>query len=462
MQAEARQWHGVISEAGGLIVALLLPLWFNPWQQPAFEPAKILLFRSIVAIMATAALTSWMIERRSRYPNGTMVAPRFARWRARNPLFWPALAFVAAHLLATVVAVKPTLSLWGRPDNPQGLLTTLCTVAFFLLLTAGLGTQAQFERMVTALILGSVPVVVYGLSQFVGLDPLPWITDSVSPVLSTMGRSNFLGAYLAMVIPFTLLRIADERAGRRRARYGIVLALQVLCLWLTLARAAWLGFLAGALLFLGLLAQRRRSRTLWGLAVVVMIFGVSLYAAMNVTALPRWGRPTTETHSGSGMLFADLRAASVNARLTIWMTTLGLVRERWLLGYGPEQFPAVFAAHYPPELTRFEGPQVVVDDPHNLFLDQLMAAGVVGLAALLGVLIGFYRVALAAWRRCRDWHGENALAALMAAATAFVVQAQFNPDVIVLSALFWLVLALGVAWYARLGALNPKEVMLSR
>jgi O-antigen ligase len=461
MQPDARQWHSVISEAGGLSVALLLPLWFHPWQQPAFEPAKVLLFRSIVAIMATAALTAWMIERRSRYPNGTMVASRFARWRARNPLFWPALAFVAAHLLATLVAVKPMLSLWGPPDNPQGLVTTLCTVAFFLLLAAGLRTQAQFERMVTALVLGSVPVVVYGLSQFASLDPLPWITDSVSPVLSTMGRSNFLGAYLAMVIPFTLLRIADERTDRRQARYGLVLALQVLCLWLTLARAAWLAFLAGALLFLGLLAQRRHSRTLASLVIVVALLGLALYAAMNVTALPRWGRPTIETHSGSGMPFADLRAASVNARLTIWKTTLGLVRERWLLGYGPEQFPAVFAAHYPPELTRFEGPQVMVDDPHNLFLDQLMAAGVVGLAALFGVLSGFYRMAVAAWRRCRDRYDENALAALMAAATAFLVQAQFNPDVIVLSVLFWLMLALGVAWHARLSASNPKEVMLS-
>jgi O-antigen ligase len=336
------------------------------------------------------------------------------------------------------------LSLWGGRDNPQGTITVLCTVIFSLLIADGLRTHAQFNRMVSALILGSVPVAVYGLSQFFGLDPLPWITDSVSPVLSTLGRSNFLGAYLAMVVPFTLLRIADGDAGRSQARYAFVLALQIGCLWLTLARAAWVGLLGGTLSFLGLLAQRRRSRALWGSAVIVLFLGVWSYTAMNVTALPRWDQPTIGAQPEQGVPFADLRIASVNARLTIWKTTVGLIRDRWLLGYGPEQFTTIFAAHYPPELARFEGPQVVVDDPHNLFLDQTMAAGVIGLAALLGVLVASYRLMLVALFRCIDWNGESALAAILGSVTAFIIQAQFNPDVIVLSAFFWLILALGV------------------
>jgi hypothetical protein len=42
-----------------------------------------------------------------------------------------------------------------------------------------------------------------------------WITDSVSPALSTVGQSNFLGAYLAIVAPFILFAmLAAEERGR--------------------------------------------------------------------------------------------------------------------------------------------------------------------------------------------------------------------------------------------------------
>lgn len=445
MSATVGEWWRSIVEAGGLAVAVALPLCFNPWATPPFEPAKVALFRGVTAAMAAATAIAWF-----RKPDlsdrlaGRRIWADLQRWRVDNPMALPALAYVAACVLATATSIAPQMSLWGPGDNPQGTITMLCAVVFFLLIADGLQTRTQFDRMVTAMILGSVPVAVYGLGQFFGLDPLPWITDSVSPVLSTLGRSNFLGAYLAMVVPFTLLRIADGSEDISRIRYALVLALQIGCLWLTLARAAWFGFLGGALLFLGLLALRRRSRALWGIAVIVLFLGIWSYTAMNVTALPRWGQPAIGAQSEQGMSFADLRVASVNARLTIWKTTLELVRGRWLLGYGPEQFTAVFMAHYPSELARFEGPQVVVNDPHNLFLDQLVAAGVIGLAALFSVLIAFYRLALTTLHRCTDRRSESALAAILGSVTAFVIQAQFNPDVIVLSALFWLILALGV------------------
>jgi hypothetical protein len=51
---------------------------------------------------------------------------------------------------------------------------------------------------------GSAPVVAHGLVQAAGLDPLDWHTDAASPVLSTLGRANFLGSYLVLVLPLTL------------------------------------------------------------------------------------------------------------------------------------------------------------------------------------------------------------------------------------------------------------------
>lgn len=459
MRVQARRWRVDIGETGGLVLALVLPLWFNPWQQPPFEPAKVLLFQGVVVLMATAALTERLMVATCRPSNrtaGIRLLPRRSEV-GRATALW-ALLFAGAHLVATALSPEPWLSLWGPAHNPHGAFTTVCGVAFFLLLTDALRRGGRLDRLVTAMLLGSVPVAVYGLVQYFGQDPLPWITDAVSPVLSTMGRSNFLGAYLAMVVPFTLLRLADRDDLVNRLRYGVILALQVACIWLTLARAAWLALIAGCVCFLGLLAWRRHSRSLALLAVAVLVVGLGWYGVMDTVSLPRpEHRLGVAEPNPAAVPFADLRAASVDARLVIWRTTLALIGRRWLTGYGPERFATVFADHYPAELARYQGRQTLVDDPHNLFLDQLMAAGAPALVAFLGVVGSFGGLVVTAFRRAREGEAQAALAAVLAGVAAFLVQAQFNPDVVVLWAFFWLALAWGVALCHRL-ALPPDNV----
>jgi putative inorganic carbon (HCO3(-)) transporter len=437
-----------IVEIGGLAVVLFLPLCFNPFATTPFEPAKVALFRGITVGMVMALTASSLLNHRNR-----SLSARFRCWigplglSANNPLALFVLIYAAAYTLATVTSIDSRLSLWGSSDNPQGTITVLSAVVFFLLMADALRTKEQLDRIVKALLLGSVPVAGYGLVQYLGLDPLDWITDSVSPVLSTMGRSNFLGAYLAMVIPFTLSRIVIGQGAGWSWRYALVLTLQITCLLLTLARGAWLGFLGGSLTFLWLLARRWRSRVLLAIFVTVLVIGSWLFASMNSSdvALAQLAADRTgNLPEGSGPSFSQLRAASVGARITIWKRTLDLIPPRWFLGYGPETFAAVFSLHYPPELARFEGPNVVVDDPHNLILDQVMAAGIVGLLAFLGIIATFYRTTLGAFRRETDRRTQATVAAILGSATAFLIQAQFNPDVIVLSVLFWLVMALGV------------------
>ncbi len=446
MKAKIGQKCRCAVEAGGLVIVLFLPLCFNPFATPPFEPAKVALFRGITFGMTIASTAAFLLN-----PQDGSLCARRRFWtalfglRTNNPLTLPVLTYAAAYVLATVTSVDPLLSLWGSRDNPQGAITVLSVMVFFLLIANALRTRGQLDRMTATLLLGSIPVAVYGLSQYVGLDPLDWITDSVSPVLSTMGRSNFLGSYLAMVIPFTLARIVIRRGSWATLRYTLVLVLQVTCLLLTLARGAWLGFLGSFLVFLWLLARRWRSWVLLAISIMALLIGTWLFASMNNIGLPQWViHKTADVSQESEPSFAELRMASVEARIIIWKSTLALIPARWLLGYGPETFAAVFSAYRPPEMAHFEGPDVMVDDPHNLILDQLTATGIVGLLAFLCVIVGFYKITLGTFSCGTDKPTEATLAAILGSATAFLIQAQFNPDVIVLVVLFWLVLALGV------------------
>ena len=432
-------------EVGALVIAFFLPLCFDPFAEPPFEPTKVAVFCGVTMMMIVVTLSSHFLDLPKRFlSKGLSWLDMLHNIQADNPLALLSLMWAGWYLVATGTSVNPGLSLWGTRDNPHGTLVVLCTVVFFLLVSDALRTQRQIERMITTSLLGSIPVVFYGLGQAFGLDPLPWRSDSVSHVLSTLGRSNFLGAYLALLIPFSVGRLADTVEQARRLRYAMVIALQVVCLWLTLARAAWLGFLGGVEMSLMILAWRRRDRWVAIAAVVTLLGGILLFAAMNnapVRLIDDYAGASSSTGEES---FTELREASISARLVIWNTTLGLARERWVTGYGPETFASVFARRYPIALGRFEGLNKVVDDPHNLFLRQLMGTGIIGVAILLSVFAGFYLLVFRALHRCRDKKTEGILAAVLGSVTAFIVQAQFNPNVIVLSTFFWLSLALGV------------------
>ena len=182
-------------EIGGLLVVVLIPLVFNPLDTNAFEPLKATVFQIVTLLMVLAAFV-----------------PHVAGLHSGQVINLAYLWYAATVLLATVFTVEVRRSLWTARATADGALTLLSGVIFCCLLGQALTTRRQVTRLLLALVIGSVPVTVYGLLQAAGLDPLIWVSDSVSPVLSTVGRSNYLAAYLAMVIPFTLALWQSDRA----------------------------------------------------------------------------------------------------------------------------------------------------------------------------------------------------------------------------------------------------------
>ncbi len=363
-------------------------------------------------------------------------------------LVWLTLSYGAAFVLATAFSVSPRQSFWGA-TNQHGTMTVLTAVAFFLLVSDAFRSQERISRMTAALLLGSIPVAAYAVVQFLGLDPLEWVSDSVSPIPSTMGRSNFLGAYMAMVVPVTLfLWLTDKER-----RVGVIVILQIACVLMTQARAALLALTAGTSVFFAVLAYRQRSKRNGWVSVAILITGMTLFpVTSNVDLSPPGHSPSFPPPPG--MPFAEIRTETVKSRMEIWSQTLTLIPERWLLGYGPETFVTIYNSRFPPDVLPGSS-GLMVDDPHNLLLDHLMDVGVMGLIAFLAVIGLFCSVSLANLRRAPDRYDQALSAALIGSMTAYLVQAQFNPDIIVARVLFWLALALAVASSTTSGATKP-------
>ncbi|HEX5690458.1 MAG TPA: hypothetical protein VFX76_10680, partial [Roseiflexaceae bacterium] len=212
-QTAIAAWCDRIIEGGWLLALVLIPSYFNLLSSRHFEPDKATSLRAIVLVMAGAGLVKVFEHWNSRPANREQTAQTqegaFARmWhRLRSiPLAVPALVYALVFLFTTLTSVVPGTSFWGSYQRLQGTYTNLSYVALAAIIVLSLRSREQFDRLVTVLILGSLPAVGYGLIQHLQYDPLPWKGDVITRVASTMGNSIFVAAYLIMVLPYALYR----------------------------------------------------------------------------------------------------------------------------------------------------------------------------------------------------------------------------------------------------------------
>ena len=403
-----------------LLAALLTPLFVNLWVEQQFEASKIWLLRTLVWALAGLWLGGWMVGLR----------PKSLPLPIRN--LTVLLALILA--LATLLSDDYFIALFGTLERANGVLTQLT----YLLLFGCVATQIDSPRsrqLLSVITLTAVPICLLGLAQAAGWQPLPVQTDARSLMTTTLGRANFTGAYLAMLLPLTLAAAQSSRDHWRPIGYGILVGLEVSVMLLTQARAAWVAALVG----LGVLwwlhhAPRWTHRVRW----LSVLGGIATLTGAGVLLLTRG--------------IAD--GGSIAARWTIWQASLRLLWPHLWLGYGADTLELYFPSVYPPQLVYYQGRGVIVDRAHNWLLDWSLSYGIVATIILFALILFIVR---AGWQQitsspssidpqARDVPLEKHwLAACIAAICALLVGNLFLFEVAATATLFWLLLAIATA-----------------
>ena len=282
-----------VMEGGWLTAVILIPLFIDKNADQSFEPPKVAVLRAIAVLMLVAwAAKHLSASRGDAEPAG---AASFIARIARVPLLVPAALVLVATLLATLLSIAPAESFWGQRTRAQGALTLLAQLCIFAATLANLSSRRQLQRLVTALILPSLPIAAYALFQRLGLEPLlvSGRDTDIERATSLLGQPVFLAAYLGMVMPFTALRVVEawhepsisrSRRGLSVSVHAAVLLLQGLAALCSESRGALLGVLAALAVGLLTVAARRgwRRHVLWACTL----------AAAVAVALVALGRPT--------------------------------------------------------------------------------------------------------------------------------------------------------------------------
>lgn len=388
---------------------------FEEWLLPAAKGVLLLKIVLVVVVFDPIAYDAFALPKvaASRATSYLLLALLFLltlrhgrRLWSWSPLYIPLALYVGAHLVAIPFAFDQILALYGAPTRFQGI-TTILDNAFLAVATATLTRSVADARALAAVSLAAaVPVLTYALLQRLDLDPVPWFDRPSPRAFSTFGNAGPVGAYFAMVGSVTVALLMWEWAILRRPLRVALLGLMLVAaagVVLSGARASVLGIVAGigSSVALQLLAGRAPLQALAFGGAALVGLGVAV-----LTVLP--------IGSGSDRLVTSLFTVD-EVRLVLWDTALRTVLQRPLVGAGPDNFAAAYAAY------RSERSIDVFatgeSSPHSWVFQAALGAGIPGLVAYLSLLA---LAAMTAVRRAR--RGVTAAPIALATVAAFLGQ----------------------------------------
>jgi O-antigen ligase len=284
-------------------------------------------------------------------------------------------------VIATIFSTHRELSVIGSTWRRSG---AIAEIAVLVLAVAGAGKlAANRERLRVLLritVLASIPISIYGILQYFGIDPLLAAAGYhfgegrymiVRPP-STLGHAAYFATYLlyAAFGGSELVRIEEERVWKVAAIAACVLAMFAIVLSGT--RAALLGFVVGAVFVV--FRERFSLQGLVAAATAIVLIGVMIGGF--------YFSPAGERLRARAFWASEDRLGG--SRMLLWRDSLHMSSSHLLLGFGPETFAIEFPLHQSLDLAR-AFPDFYHESPHNIFIDALVSKGVFGLAGLVAL-----------------------------------------------------------------------------
>jgi len=365
-------------------------------------------------------------------------------------LLWPLLALVAISILSCFGAQHLREAL--RELRLVVVEPTLFFVALVTLPMAKRERACARWRVLDALVAGALMVALVGLVMYVQGYVITAEGGS-RRLLSVYGSPNNVGLFLGRVLPLLIavvlwsgpelepglkglarLRVWLMQLARdpRRRAYLLAIAPVGLALGLSLSRGAIVFGIPAALVVMGWLAGKRWRRA----TVVVLLVGV--IALIPLLQTPRF----------AGMF--DLSQGTTGFRVSLWTSSLAMIRDHPLLGVGLDNFLYAYRTRYvlPTAWEEFS-----LSHPHNVFLDYAVRLGLPGLCAFIWTQVVFWRRLLQ--QRRRTTPAGRALAIGLAGSMAdFLAHGLVDASYFIIDLAFVYMLSLALASWLDGGAFD--------
>jgi O-antigen ligase len=307
------------------------------------------------------------------------------------PLLMPFGAFALASALATIMAVEPFHSLVEFRNVFEALL--------FYLVVNQVTTEARATALTRVLIASGTVMALYSLEQSLAHGPDFRVHGTMSTYM------HFAG--LIMLVGLKTLAQLLWREHRRQILWALpALLLSTASLVMTHTRSAWLGFMVGCCVLLGL--HKKAFLLLLPLLVAVVFF---------------LGPQAIKTRALS---LLDQRGITIQERRSMWSSGLHIIRDHPWTGVGMGAMVRMYQRYREPDSP--VDPTRHIGHLHNNLIQVAAERGLLGLACWLWIWLAYAYETWGIYRRLGTEHtGAKALVlGSLASVVAFHVEGLFE------------------------------------
>jgi len=373
---------------GFCLIAALPLLSLQPWFSPP-DWGKTIVFRIVLSILIFLFL--WQVFSSKNQEVKEKISFLFSK---RNAIFWLLASLLGIYFLATIFSLDPNFSLWGSPYRSGGFVNFAFYIIFGVLAFLVLKKE-DWQKVWNVAIITGVLVSFVAILQWQGLLKDFLVTYETRPP-STLGNPIMLALYLLLLSFLTLPLAIKVTPLYKKLLYFSAFFIFIFIILLTYSRAAYFGLAVGFLYFILAYPFKQRVISLILRIVFLVILALGICGVYYINTHPKL--PDFIHENKTLRLMAgrfSIEEALQDARISGWKVSWQALKDRPILGYGPENFAIGFDKHYDPSLTgiekmpgSFEG---WWDRAHNFVFDISTTAGIPALIIYLLLFGALFR-----------------------------------------------------------------------
>lgn len=367
--------------------------------------------KGIIEVFSTLAILCYILKRiiqRESFPK-TIVK-------------LPILAYLAVCFISIFISSNPNIS--ARTFIGK----TLQEVLFFFVVAETLNNKQRMKNFIEILLASSFLMCIDGIYQhFTHKDFIrhrPYF--QLPRVHATFSSANDFGAYLAAIVPFTIVWFFNKEDSKKSARFlsAGLFALLITCLLLTVSRGGWFAAII-AMLFM----------SIWIRSLAIFFLVISIFIILT----QQFYFPLLQRRLDKLFIFVDQSSLD---RMRIWEAAWRMFTYRPLLGLGLGTFMFNFEKFVVGKYA-----QGIIPYTHNCYLQIASELGIIGLVSFLAILLCFFSYGIETLIYREKTFSWYILLASLASLLGYCLQ--MSVDTIFysldLGILFWIMLGLGVA-----------------
>lgn len=369
----------------GIIISLFIPLIiFKEFLSP-FHFGKVVVFRSLVEILAIFYILLIISNKKYR-----------PRW---TPLLIVFTIFTGFYALTSVTGVSFQRSFWGTLERMGGLYSFLHYWAYFIILTSVIKTRKDWYKILKVSIFVGFFSILFAYGQHFKLGDFFIGWQREGRVIGTIGNAALFAGYLLFILFLALLFLLKKSTTKRgRIFYALVFILGTHVLFMTAVRGAVFSFV-GVLFLLGLFylfKTKNRKIKIYALCTIIILLILVSFVWLNRN------QPWIKEHKQLGRLAnVSFKSETVQTRLWSWHSGWQGWKEKFLLGWGPENFMVLHAMYFDPRHFTGFGSETIWDRAHNVLLDTGATMGIFGLFSYLSIFVLIYYLLIKRFKQKR-------------------------------------------------------------